>query len=307
MKKLLIALATLAGAAFAAPEDTRAKGGEHLAALTTEAWLAGWKNAKLEDVRLVSQKENLLWPTGLAPAWWAKIVNTDGSTGHISWDSRGDGALMEFAFDAALNVRTENARAIAGVPAIQQFGIPHGKGGELVASGCVPTSGASVLAFWIASGREKRGADVANELHRALTKRLRARLKMQTIADRDGFTDGTMALAGAMPADLARAIQEEAEQLGLPVKSEFQRFAFDKLVPEINAGRPVLLSCMIAVPHKPELSWGHAVVGAGWARVGGKNFVGIVDNFFPSKNPATIRWVRESVFDSLTTIRPEGK
>jgi hypothetical protein len=304
VKSLLFALSAFATVAFAEP-DTQQKGAEHLAALTAEPWLAGWKTAKLEDVRLVSQKPNLTWPTGLAPAWWAKIVNADGSIGHLSWDSRGEGALMEFAFDAALDVRTENARAIAGVPAIQQFAMPVNKGNRLVASGCVPTSGASVLAFWTANGLEKWRGDAADDVHRALTRRLRSRLQMQTIADRDGFTDGAMALAGAMPADLASAIQDDADQLGVPVKCEFQRFAFEKLVTELNAGRPVLLSCTVAVPQKPELSWGHAVVGAGWARIQGKAYVGIVDNFFPTKNPATIRWVRDSVFDSLTVVRPK--
>lgn len=298
----LLAFFALACSAFAAP-DTRDKGAEHLAALTAEPWLAGWKNAKLEDVRLVSQKENLTWPTGLAPAWWARIVNADGSRGHISWDSRGEGALLEFAIDTALEIRGDNARAVGGVPSIQQFAIPAD--GGPVASGCVPTSGASVVAFWTANGFEKWRGDAAGDVHRELTKRLRARLRMQTIADRDGFTDGAMSLAGAMPGELARAIQADADHFGVPVKCEFQRFAFDKLASEISAGRPVLLSCTIAVPQKPELSWGHAVAGVAWARVNGKQFVGIVDNFFPTKNPATIRWVRESVFDALTTLRPQ--
>lgn len=303
MKTLFTALLALSALAFAEP-DTRSKGAEHLATLTAEPWLAAWKDATLEDVRLVSQKENLTWPTGLAPAWWAKIVHPDGATGHISWDSRGDGALMEFAFDATLEPRGENARAVTGVPSIQQFPLPLESGGA-VASGCVPTSGASVLAFWTTNGFEKWRGNAPGDAHRELTKRLRARLHMQTIADRDGFTDGAMSLAGAMPGELALAIQADADQFNVPVKCEFQRFAFDKLVSEINARRPVLLSCTIAVPQKPALSWGHAVAGIAWTRVNGKQFVGIVDNFFPTKNPATIRWVRDSVFDTMTTIRPQ--
>ena len=283
--------------------DIRDRGAAHLAQLIAQPWLAEWKGATLEDVRLVEQKKDLTWPTGLPPAWWAKITHPEKGAGYLAWDSGGDGKIIEFAFDAALAIDAPDAKAIKGVPALQQFAIPQ-QDGTRIASGCVPTSAASVLGFWIERDYPQWRGDAGAAPLQALTRRIRARLNMQAIPDKDGYTDDAMTLAGAMPDELARAIQTDAGEHQVPIRSSVSRFRYETLQAEIGAGRPVLLSCIVRLPHKPQLSWGHEVAGVGWANLGEVRFVGIVDNFYPVKNPATIRWLRSDAFESIITIRP---
>ena len=283
--------------------DIRDRGAAHLAELTAQPWLAEWKGSKLEDIRLVEQKKDLTWPTGLPSAWWAKLTHSDKGTGYLAWDSGGDGKIIEFAFDAAIAVDAPNAKTLQGVPALQQFAIPQ-KDGSAIASGCVPTSAASVLGFWIERDYPQWRGDAGAAPLQALTKRIRARLNMQAIPDKDGYTDDAMTLAGAMPDELAQAIQTDADEHRVPIRSSVSRFRYEALQTEISAGRPVLLSCIVRLPHKPQLSWGHEVAGVGWAKLGEVRFVGILDNFYPVKNPATIRWLRSDAFDSLITISP---
>lgn len=285
------------------PQDARDRGTKHLAQLTAQPWLADWKGATLEDVRLVEQKKDLSWPTGLPPAWWAKITHSEKGTGYLAWDSGGEGKIIEFAFDAALAVDAPDAKALKGVPAFQQFAIAQ-KDGSFIASGCVPTSAASVLGFWIERDFPQWRGDAGAAPLQALTNRIRARLNMQAIPDKDGYTDDAMTLAGAMPDELARALQADAAEHRVPIQSTVSRFRYETLQTEVGAGRPVLLSCTVRLPHKPQLSWGHEVAGVGWARLGEVRFVGIADNFYPVKSPATIRWLRTDAFDSLITIRP---
>ncbi len=290
----------------AEPADANAardRGTAHLAQLTAQPWLADWKGSALGDIRLVEQKKDLAWPTGLPPAWWAKITHAEKGTGYLAWDSGGDGKIIEFAFDAALAIDAPDAKAIKGVPALQQFAIPQ-EDGTRIASGCVPTSAASVLGFWIERDYPQWRGDAGAAPLQALTRRIRARLNMQAIPDKDGYTDDAMTLAGAMPDELARAIQADAGEHQVPIRSSVSRFRYETLQAEIGAGRPVLLSCIVRLPHKPQLSWGHEVAGVGWANLGEVRFVGIVDNFYPVKNPATIRWLRTDSFNSLITIRP---
>ena len=305
--KLLIFLALILGTAgslrAAESQDARDRGAAHLTELTAQPWLADWKGSTLEDVRLVEQKKDLSWPTGLSPAWWAKITHPEKGAGYLAWDSGGEGKIIEFAFDAALEIDAPDAKALKGVPALQQFAIVQ-KDGSFIASGCVPTSAASVLGFWIERDYPQWRGDAGAVRLQAITKRIRARLNMQAIPDKDGYTDDAMTLAGAMPDELAQAIQTDADEHRVPIRSSVSRFRYEALQTEISAGRPVLLSCIVRLPHKPQLSWGHEVAGVGWAKLGEVRFVGIVDNFYPVKNPATIRWLRSDAFDSLITIRP---
>jgi len=168
-------------------------------------------------------------------------------------------------------------------------------------------SAASVLAYWIDHGYPQWRGDAGVEPLPGLTKRIRARLNIDPIPDKDGYTDDGMTLAGAMPEDLARAIQVDAGEHHVPVISAVGRFRFESLQSEIGAGRPVILGCVVRLPQKPQLSWGHEVAGVGWAKIGEVRFVGIVDNFYPVENPATIRWIRTDAFDSLIAIRPAPK
>jgi hypothetical protein len=171
----------------------------------------------------------------------------------------------------------------------------------------VPTSAASVLAYWIGHGCPQWRGDAGAEPLQSLAKRLRARLAMDAIPDKDGYTDDGMTLAGAVPEDLARAIQADADEHGVPVQSSVSRFRYETLQSEIAAGRPVILSCVVRLPHKPQLSWGHEVAGVGWTKIGDVRFVAVVDNFYPSRNPATIRWIRSDAFESLIAIRPAAE
>ena len=84
---------------------------------------------------------------------------------------------------------------MAGVPPIQQFPMKS-MDGALVASGCVPTAGASLIAFWAA---RPTAAAWGGEGEQALVRRLRSRMRMGVIPDAEGYTDGKMSLAGGLP------------------------------------------------------------------------------------------------------------
>jgi hypothetical protein len=282
------------------------RGSAHLAQLTAQPWLADWKGAALEDIRLVEPKKDQAWPTGLAAVWRANIVNAKGATGYLAWDAGAEGRLVEFAFDANLLVETPTAKALRGVAAFQQFAIPQEEG-KAVASGCIPTSAASLLGYWIDRAYPQWRGDAGDDPLPPLTKRIRARLTMHTIPDNDGYTDDGMMLAGAMPDELARAIQADANEHRVPIQVSLNRFRFETLQTEIGANRPVLLSCTVRLPHKPQLSWGHEVAGIGWMKIGDLRFVGIADNFYPVKNPETIRWIRTDAFKSLIAIRTKAE
>lgn len=279
-------------------------GSRHLAQLTAQPWLEEWKDAKLENIHLVEPKKNQSWPTGLPAVWRAHVVNTKGETGYLAWDTGEEGELIEFAFDAKLDINSPTAKALPGVTAFQQFAIPQ-KDGKPVASGCVPTSAASVIDYWIHHGHPQWRGDAGEEPLQSLTKRIRRRLKMKAIPDTDGYTEDGMDLAGAMPDHLALALQSDADEHRVPVKVRIQPFRVQTLKAEIQAERPVLLSCIVRLPHKLHLSWGHEVAGVGWMTIGHLGYVGIVDNFYPVKNPASIRWIREDAFQSLIFIRPK--
>ena len=292
------------------PTETRAstasRAAEHLEDLSGQPWLAEWHGATLGDCKLVEQKKDLTWATGLPPAWWVTITDRKGATGYLAWDANADGKLIEFAFDAPLKVETKEAKALQGVPALQQFPISQ-ETGKTIASGCVPTSGASVLGYWIDHGFPQWRGDAGETPLCNLARRLRGRMNMEAIPDKDGFTDDEMTLAGASPEDLATAIQKDADAHEVAIECRPGNFDCETLKTEIAAGRPVILSCTVRLPHKPQLSWGHEVAGVGWAKVGEVSFVGVLDNFYPTRNPETIRWIRSDAFDSLITIRPIAK
>jgi hypothetical protein len=128
-------------------------------------------------------------------------------------------------------------------------------------------------------------------------------MSMVEIADSVGYTSDGMALSGAFPHELARAIETDAFDHGLEVTTSIRRFSLETLKHEIAEQRPVLLSCLVRLPHKPHLSWGHEVVGVGWVDIKGHTFVGVRDNFFPTEDTETTRWIRQESFESLITVR----
>ena len=125
---------------------------------------------------------------------------------------------------------------------------------------------------------------------------------MMTIPDTAGFTGGKMALAACFPDELARGLEADARAHGIQARIRLERFDGAQLRAEIEAGRPVLVSCTVPVPQKPELTWGHEVVAVGWAKIAGELYVGIIDNFLPVQTPGTVRWIHAEAFDSSITV-----
>ncbi|MFN5806170.1 MAG: hypothetical protein ACK467_11155 [Opitutia bacterium] len=278
--------------------SARVTGEGHLRKLVDRPWMSGWRDARLVELRLVRSKSGLPW--GQSPdAWWAKIVGPKGGIGHLAWEAKPPGRVLEFFVDELQAFATEEGGALAGVPALQQFPIRTENGPA--ASGCVPTAGASLMDYWIARGAGK-WAGVPTETARDRILRIRERLKYRTIPDIYGFTDGSMALTGAFTEDLARNLYRDARERGVELSVGMTDFMFETLRREITLGRPALASCVVPLPQKPELTWGHEVVCVGWAEVGGARFVGVIDNFFPVRNPGAVRWIAEDKFRELVVV-----
>ena len=165
----------------------------------------------------------------------------------------------------------------------------------------MPTAGASLIAFWAA---RPTTAAWGGEGEQALVRRLRSRLRMGVIPDAEGYTDGKMSLAGAFPEQLAEALQADADERGVDVDVAISGYDRRLLSAELSAGRPVLVSCMVLVPRKPQLSWGHQVVAVGRAEIGGAHYVGVIDNFFTPRIPGSIRWIAEDRVGQLVLVRP---
>ena len=223
------------------------------------------------------------------------------------WEKDAAGKLVEFSLSRSESVAGEHC--VAGVTNVQQFGVP-GISAPEVCSGCVPTAAANLVAYWSAHGFPQWGVFLDDkkptraELEAQAT-RLRSLLKMQEIADTLGYTDDRRPLAGAMPEDLAKALQKDAADRGVKATVEFTKFSAERLRSEIAGGRPVLVSCVVRLPQKPQLSWGHEIIGIGWTEIGGDTFVAVHDNFYPSEEIDT-RWIRADAFESMIVVVPEA-
>ncbi len=270
---------------------------------------AAWTTVRVDSIRQVEQSPLQIYSTGLQPVWHAKFTTKEGATGHLLWEITPPGRLIEFALDSPHP--GPYAHHVAGVPNLQQFPVP-GKTAALVASGCVPTSGADLIGYWIGKGMphwaegKARELPLAAEELKAITLRLRSRMPMQEFPDEAGYTENKMPLSGAMTRDLARAIREDAAAHGVKVKVEVEKFSMETVRREIEAGHPLVLTCTVRLPHKPSLSWQHAIAGVAWRTIDGAEFVGVHDNFFPVKNLRTIRWIRADAFRELMVVVPEG-
>ena len=261
---------------------------------------------------LVTQAPEQIYRSELPPVWFILIEAEAGRKGYAMWESSGSGTLLEFAIDAPVQVTPGRGRMIASVPVLQQFPVP-GLKVKTVASGCVPTAGASLVGYWAKCGFPQwlgAAAPEADPAEREPLKRVASRLRngmrMSEIPDTAGYTDDGLCLSGAYPEELARALERDARASGIMAGVEYGRFAFSRFRQEIDADRPVLLSCMVRLPHKPHLSWGHEVVGVGWLEVEGGEFAGVKDNFYPTTSPDAVRWIRKDAFDSMISVRLEG-
>jgi hypothetical protein len=293
---LFVLVAFLCGCSEPRPEVVQAEA--HLEAIGN----AGLVPRALGDVEVGEVRrirpEPTRWQRPGRPFWWAELRCTEGSAGYLAWTD--DGRLIDFSVEGLRHATTPQAFALVGVPPIQQFPMKS-MDGALVASGCVPTAGASLIAFWAA-----RPATAAwgGEGEQALVRRLRSRLRMGVIPDAEGYTDGKMSLAGAFPEQLAEALQADADERGVDVDVALSGYERGLLSTELSAGRPVLLSCIVLVPRKPQLSWGHQVVAVGRAEVGGAHYVGVVDNFYEPRLAGSIRWIAEDRVNLLVLVRP---
>ncbi|RFC43706.1 MAG: hypothetical protein DVB28_001394 [Verrucomicrobia bacterium] len=302
--RFALALSLLASfhAAFALPPEDRAR--EHLSEITAIFPAQGWKAS---PPLLVSQAPGQLYESGLPPVWKADLVDERGRHGYLLWENSPRGTLLEFALDSDSETTPKGGGLTPGVPALQQFPVPGLKSAN-VASGCVPTAGASLVGYWTTHGFPEWAGPALQPLDlrlKSTTLRLRKRMRMAEMPDTSGYTDDGMPLSGAFPQELASSIEKDAQENAVPMSAKFSQFSFEHLKQETAAFRPVLLSCMVRLPQKPHLSWGHEVVGVGWLELGGEQYAGVKDNFYPSESPQTVRWIRQEAFQSLIRVQPE--
>jgi hypothetical protein len=280
------------------PSPTPVQAEAHLAAIR-HAGLVPARISQLVvgEVRWV-QPQPSRWQRQGRPFWWAELRCAEGAAGYLAWTD--DGSLFDFSVEGLREVAAAQAFAMSGVPPIQQFPM-KAPDGSLVASGCVPTAGASLIAFWSVRPRTAAWAGAGEQ---DLVRRLRSRMPMSVIPDDEGYTDGKMSLAGSFPAALAEAMQADADERGVDVDVAVSGYDRQLLSTELSAGRPVLLTCLVMLPRKPELSWSHQVVAVGRAEVGGAHYVGVIDNFFVPRIGGTVRWIVEDRVNQLVLVRP---
>ena len=297
---LLAAWLTGCGPQPTSAEQASAQARTHLQTLGAAGLLGEARTAvQVASVRPVKPVATR-WSSAGQPFWWAELKTPTGeAAGYLAWEGNGR-ELLDFSLEGLMECEGAAAKALAGVPPIQQFPI-KGVDGRPVASGCVPTAGGSLMAYWSNRGAFDWQAD---DSHDGLVRRLRDRLPMAVLADAEGYTDGKMALAGAMPDALVAGLRADAAQYRIPVDIALVRYSEPVLRTEISAGRPALLLCNVLVPRKPELSWGHAVVAVGYAEVAGQPFVGVIDNFYVCKQPGTVRWIAANRCSDLVLVRP---
>ena len=207
-------------------------GRAHLDHLRSSGLLAGARaQTRLGEVRRIVPVATR-WSAPGEPFWWAELNGPDGSAGYLAWRESGDRALLDFSLEGLVAIDLPQAQALGGVPAIQQFPL-QGADGQAVASGCVPTAGASLIAYWSNRGTFDWQAD---DSHEGLVRRVRDRLPMSVIADVEGYADGKMALAGCFPGSLAVGLQEDADQYRIPVRVTVAPFRSETLAEELAAG-----------------------------------------------------------------------
>lgn len=261
---------------------------------------------EIAEPEQISQVPGQPWPTGLGPIWHVPVRIEALGRGHFMFETGPENELHEFALDLPSPPAPREGAQIHRVPNQQQFQIT-GKQHPQTASGCVPTAAACLVGYWAATATPEWGGPAANEptyILKETTLRLRSKMQMQEIADTSGYTDDGNALSGAFPDDLANALRKDAEEHGAKVRVELTKFDSKKLREEIQSARPALVSCVVRLPHKPYLSWGHEVIAVGWQTIQNIGYVGVRDNFFPIQNDSTVRWIREEVFNSLITVSP---
>ena len=283
-----------------------------VAALAAAFEPPAWRELTCSPPRKVEQSPNQIYNARLAPVWVVKVQSSTGVQGYLMWEDSPGLPLVDFAWDALQTQclpRTGRGALVPQVPNQQQFPVP-GIATAQAASGCVPTAAANLVGYWVDRGYprwggKKAGTGALPDL-RLITYRIRERLRMQEIPDKDGFTDYEMSLSGAFPADLNEGLLQDAKEHEVDLETSLQRFSPSTLQQETAAGRPVLLSCLVRLPQKPWLSWGHEVTGTGWVEIEGRFFAGVRDNFLPSQSGETTRWISEGQIQTLLRVEPRN-
>ena len=315
LRPTLLALLVFSTSALTAAPATEPAPAQRAAALV--AALAdtfeppAWRELTCSPPRRVEQSPGQIYQSGLGPVWVAEVTTPQGHNGYLMWEDSSEAFLVDFAWDAPearCLPKPDRGALLRNVPNQQQFPV-QGNSAPEIASGCVPTAGANLVAFWVSKGLHRwagtpAAAGTSPDL-RLIASRLRNRLRMQEIPDRDGFTENGMPLSGALPADLRDGLQLDAAAHGIPLETTLERFSGGVLKRETAAGRPVLLSCLVRLPQKPRLSWGHEVTGTGWVEIEGRLFAGVRDNFLPSKSGETTRWIGEGQMQTLLRAAPQ--
>ena len=265
---------------------------------------------EISTPKLITQQPGQPWPTGLGPIWYVAVQLGGLGRGHFMFEPDAKSQLHEFALDTPLPIPPRKGTQLEKVPNLQQFPVT-GVQNPTVASGCVPTSAACLIGYWAEHKfpqwnhlASKTAADGFTGALKNATMRLRARMRMLEITDRSGYTDDNTALSGAFPEDLAEALRVDAEEYRVPVRVELAKFEPARLREELLSSRPALVSCVVRLPHKPHLSWGHEILAVGWQSIEEVGYVGVRDNFFPSQHEPTVRWIRDDVFQSMVLIAP---
>jgi hypothetical protein len=267
----------------------------------------GWQSSSIERVYRSEQAPQKTYQLHMPPVWIAQCKDARGKKGYLIWEDAPGRRLVEFCVHGKARPRAAVGAFVEGVPNLQQFSV-RGQGAERVASGCVPTAGANLVGFWINRGLKGwagSGFSSENERLRGITQRLRGRMRMMEIGDEEGYTEEGIPLSGTYPEELESAIQRDAATFQVKVRTMLEPYSSARLQAEIGAGRPVLLSCIVRLPQKPHLSWGHEVTGVGWVSIEGSRFAGVCDNFYPTEAEGTVRWVEESWMRQILCVRPE--
>lgn len=270
-------------------------------------WMRVWRSAHLGSVRLVSQSPKQLYQLGMKSVWVAPVFQGSDPVGYLMLEAEAPYRWVEFGVDADVPFESQGfpGKAIEGIPNLQQFPV-RGKMAERVASGCVPTAAANMIGYWARHGFSQwLDFGESEDGLRFATRRLRALLPIAEFPDDAGYTDEGMPLTGSHAGGIAAALGADAQRFGIPLKTKVEGFERSAFEAEISAGRPVLICCEARLPHKPHLSWGHAVTAMGWTEFDGAYFVMIRDNFYPTKSPKAVRWLRADAMSEMVLLQPK--
>ncbi len=257
-----------------------------------------WRGARLGSLTRVDKNP-------ADPVLAAQVVHHGRTVGYFLLEAKAPHRLMEWGVDAERPLTPgKQAGALAGITNVQQFKATFN--GKTAVSGCVPSAAANVAAYWAKQYPQIEPEIGTTAGMQRLVLNLRARFNVMTLPDDKGYTDDGTTLTGAWPGSAAVGLRQffQERQVGLQVSADLP-FERSQLRQEIAAGRPVFLcGSGIRLPHKPWLTWGHALTAIGWAEIDGRSFVMVHDNFYPTTATNAARWLPETQFGTMVLVTP---